>query len=543
MIVLACVGSVLGCAQRTSLARKEKLPASLLQAVNDPRQKVEVRSVLRPEAERAMQGAPNGMNLAGGASPTVPPGMSAMSGTPPITDPSLSPAGSTGAGNSSMVDGRIQYASLTEPTPDAGSPPIPALPDSIPPTTNMARVPPSSPGLDRPSSLPTLGAHQAATEAARVDRMRQLAARIRQRMPDRLDDFMREVRQGAAQGNWDAVLASWEVDLEFGGSPPAEHRTSSLSDALRRDLPTSAREPTQASIENRDRLLQEPEPSARVTSVHTPLDVPSRADAPTLQASIASPGHERSVPYRSSQDVTIDDAPGRGGSAGVDFASFAEEMGSRSTRDASDPHQWKVYSRLLYAMAGERERALAPIEGMDPADRRFWRSYVYALDRYFDRDNRDRPATRATQASVALKESIDALAERADLEISEPIFCRAVHSFGNYEEFDRYEFRAGDGVVVYWEVRQFTSVESAEGYRTRMKAEFEVVDSQGNRRHRFEQKFKDDVCQRKRSDYFNVVVFEWPKDLAPGDYSLRVTVTDLQSQKIAERRQSLRITR
>ncbi len=76
-----------------------------------------------------------------------------------------------------------------------------------------------------------------------------------------------------------------------------------------------------------------------------------------------------------------------------------------------------------------------------------------------------------------------------------------------------------------------------------MKAEFEIVDSQGNRRHRFEQRFKDDVCKRKRTDYFNVVVFEWPRDLAPGDYSLRVTVTDLASQKIAEKKGSFRIVR
>jgi hypothetical protein len=237
------------------------------------------------------------------------------------------------------------------------------------------------------------------------------------------------------------------------------------------------------------------------------------------------------------------EASTRQGVSGIDFASFAEEMSGRSAVEGSDPNRFQVYSRLLYAMAGERDRALAPIEGMTPPERRFWRSYVYAFDRYLDHENAKRPATRAAQTTVAIKESLDALAEQADLELSDPIFCKAVHSFGNYEEFDRYEFKAGDGVVVYWEVKQFSSVDSAEGYRTRMKAEFEIIDSQGNRRHRFEQRFKDDVCKRKRTDYFNVVVFEWPGDLTPGDYSLRVTVTDLASQKIAEKKGSFRIVR
>jgi hypothetical protein len=386
------------------------------------------------------------------------------------------------------------------------------------------------PALAASSRAVNATAARVADESMRTERMRTIALRIRETMPDRLDEFMKETRQGASQGNWDAVMASWEVDLEFAGSRPIEHRASSLSDALRRDLPTAE--------SGRPMRVEEPVP-ARMTSVTSPVP----AEPQTLPVPVSPPGGERIVPYRPSTEGLTVESSARQATPGIDFASFAEEMSGRSAREGSDPNRFKVYSRLLYAMAGERDRALAPIEGMNPAERRFWRSYVYAFDRYLDEENAKRPATRAAQTTVAIKESLDALAEQADLEMSDPIFCKAVHSFGNYEEFDRYEFKAGDGVVVYWEVKQFSSIDSVEGYRTRMKAEFEIIDSQGNRQHRFEQRFKDDVCKRRRTDYFNVVVFEWPRDLAPGDYSLRVTVTDLSSQKIAEKKGSFRIIR
>ncbi|MBY0586701.1 hypothetical protein K2X85_05970 [bacterium] len=514
------VGGILslGCAQTKSLARKERLPASLLQAASAPIQAENVSSVLKPGMGTQEYGSNNGASSLATAMPNAP--------DDPRTGPPAINAAYTGTG-----DPRIQYVSLTEPA-GGDQPPIPALPESIPPA--YSSIPPAV-SSDRPM----------VDERVRTQRMRQLAQRVQQSMPDRLDDFMREVRQGAAQGNWDEVMASWEVALEFAGTltVPAgnsvEHRVSSLSDALKRDVPPSTRSA---------------EPPARLTSVatatpstHAPeLDdrrEPSsdRSGSSTTSALAPSLG-ERIVPYRPADDRS---APleSRSTSTGVDFVSMAQEMGRRTSSEGGDPYQWKVYSRLLYAMAGQRDRALDPIEGMDPADRRFWRSYIYALDRYFDVETVRRPAARATLTSVALRESMEALADRADLEISNPIFCKAVHSFGHYDEFDRYEFRAGDGVVVYWEVKQFVSAESAEGFRTRMKAEFEIVDAQGNRRHRFEQKFKDDVCRRKRSDYFNVVVFEWPSDLTPGDYSLRVTVTDIESQKVAEKKQSLRIVR
>src|SRR5690606_34990674 len=115
-----------------------------------------------------------------------------------------------------------------------------------------------------------------------------------------------------------------------------------------------------------------------------------------------------------------------------------------------------------------------------------------------------------------LGEAAAALQYRADLEISTPVLCTNVSSFGVYKEVPAYEFKPGQPVVVYWEVRNFASEETKDGYRTRMSWAFEIYDSTGARRHRYGRDFEDALCRNQRQDYFNVVKFQIPTDITAG---------------------------
>jgi hypothetical protein len=410
---------------------------------------------------------------------------------------------------------------------------LPSLPPSVAPVVTYP--------VTMPASLP------APTFPA--DRVRGVANRLRQASPERLDQFLEEMRRAAGQGTADAVLASWEVSLEMGMGPSMSSVSRSMTSTpgtLSAALAPSSRDtydagppPATSTAYKPSALPQESasSPVAEFTPAPPAMSAPEEMrrlpyDGPYSRSGNAEPPTRREAePPMLSDPVTQE----------IDFAGWAEHIDRQARTDRVDPARWQVYGRLMRVMAGDSEKALAPIEGMDPAARRFWRGYVFALDRYFDVGGRTRPEYRLTEAAVALRDSLDALSEQVGLEVTEPVFCRAVNSFGNYDEFDRYEFRPGDGVVVYWETRNFSSVDSPEGFRTRMKAEFEVTDNLGNRRQQFEQKFKDDICRTRRHDYFNVVVFEWPKELTPGEYTLKVTVTDLTSQKMAEKIRRFRV--
>ncbi|MBX9656194.1 hypothetical protein K2Y11_21470 [bacterium] len=532
-----------GCVMGRSLARKERLPDSSLGAGKMTAGPVGVDSVLRNDTNFTELDT---TSLAGNTPiPTA------------VANPSRNKVEQAGARDESLTD------EVTNPNPRQVA---------------EKRIPGAAP--NDPS------VHQVSAKVKQAsnssERMRAIAHQLKQSSPERLDEFMKEVRQGAAQGNMDSVLSSWEVSLEFiddAAVSPAEARRSMkpvADDAVSQAIDTRAEPATAVSSRSnslsaalkkntshetitdpstrRANLPLEPERQARVMSVAASVpsdDGEAEKAPPSLEQPLApSPGLRR-LPYRPEEPANTKSRERRSESANhsrqsssqdVDFASWAEYAEEQAGDKTGDPARWKVYGRLLHAMAGNTNRALEPIDGLDQAERRFWRGYVYALDRYFD-DSIKKPENRVTEAAVALSESIDALSEKADLSITEPIFCRAVHSFGNYDEFDQASFHAGDGVVVYWECKNFTSVESADGYRTKMKAEFEILDSFGNRRHQFEQKFKDDVCRGRRHDYFNVVVFEWPRDLPPGDYTLKVTVTDLSSDKVTERMRRFQVVR
>jgi len=533
-----------GCVMGRSLARKERLPNSSLGAGKMTAGPVGVDSVLRSDADATELDT------------------TSLAGNTPI------PTAIAGKSQNNVEQAVAREESLSE---DSNHP----NPRGIAERRITGAVPNDS------------GVHQVSAKVKQpgnsTERMRAIAHRLKQSSPERLDEFMKEVRQGAAQGNMDSVLSSWEVSLEFiddvSVSPtdarrsmrpsadetsvsqavdtrsestmPISTRSNSLSAALKKN---SSSETITDPSTRRANLPLEPERQARVMSVaaSVPTDGPDEEKSPpALEQPLAPSQGLRRLPYRPEEPASSNSRERRpvsrnqsrqSSSQDVDFASWAEYAEEQAGDKSGDPARWKVYGRLLHAMAGNTNRALEPIEGLDQAERRFWRGYVYALDRYFD-DGIKKPEHRVTEAAVALSESIDALSEKADLSITEPIFCRAVHSFGNYDEFDQASFHAGDGVVVYWECKNFTSVESADGFRTKMKAEFEILDSFGTRRHQFEQKFKDDLCRGRRHDYFNVVVFEWPRDLPPGDYTLKVTVTDQSSDKVTERQRRFQIVR
>lgn len=389
-----------------------------------------------------------------------------------------------------------------------------------------------------------------AGEGSRAGRMRELATRVQRAQPDRLAAFWEDVRKGAAQGTLRDVLETWEVAVEFEAPPPSALGESLSASFVRTrgeagpQPPTAGEPPAVRHAASKPyRLSEDPGESAAEGGA------PAADEPPELPRRVAAlENAPRRLIYRdlATPEGSPGDAAKEAPTSAPEFgeeklADWASELERWAERDSKGRVRWQVASRLLRAASGDSAGAVEPIASSEGAERRFWRHLAHAATKYLDEGAYPRAGLRATEAAISLRESIRALSEKADLEITEPIFCRSVQSFGNYDEFPKDEFRAGEGVVVYWEAKNFTSVESAEGYRTRMQAEFEILDSLGTRRRQFVQKFKDDVCRTPRTDYFNVVVFEWPRDLTPGEYTLKVTVTDLTSEKTCERQKKLRI--
>lgn len=190
--------------------------------------------------------------------------------------------------------------------------------------------------------------------------------------------------------------------------------------------------------------------------------------------------------------------------------------------------------RLLYLVDGRRDAALKPISGIPPAQQDFWAKELFALTTYLDTDRTTDESRRAAAASISLREAAARLGEVATLSVHNLAFCTEVTSYGVFKKFAKYEFHAGQEVLLYAEVENFKSVQNEKGFHTALKSSYEILDSHGARVDQKEFEITAEDCQNPRRDYF-IRYFVWmPKRIYGGTYTLQLSIEDTQSQKIGQ---------
>jgi hypothetical protein len=179
----------------------------------------------------------------------------------------------------------------------------------------------------------------------------------------------------------------------------------------------------------------------------------------------------------------------------------------------------------------------------DANEQQFWIDWLYGTSVYLDNAATPNDGQRATIAAERLRDAVQRLGEQANLMVSNVVFCRRVTSFGVYEPFAakagaaavNNEFVANQEVLLYAEVRNFTSVSTAKGHHTLLRPSYQIFDSQGRRLGSVvELDESHDYCQRPRTDFFVCYHIYLPTRIDPGDYKLKLTVEDVHGGKVHE---------
>ena len=221
--------------------------------------------------------------------------------------------------------------------------------------------------------------------------------------------------------------------------------------------------------------------------------------------------------------------------------SLMEAEASRPPEDDSPAQrqahiQRQVYLRMLYLMAAEPEKAQLPIFDADTVDQEFWTSMFWGMSNYFDDEQTGDPGTRAAQTISQLNAAARQLQSVADLELRSVGFCNRIDGWGLYERFDRDEFEPGQAVLLYGELRNFSTESTASGmYRTLVSSTIEIIKT-GQEDTVLERNVlgdTEDLCRGLRSDFYNSYRIDIPAHLTPGSYQLRLTVEDKLSGRFA----------
>lgn len=129
------------------------------------------------------------------------------------------------------------------------------------------------------------------------------------------------------------------------------------------------------------------------------------------------------------------------------------------------------------------------------------------------------------------------LADRADPEIPVVSMCRKVVTFGVYEEMGEEEFVAGRSTqtIVYSEIRNLRSEQTPDGkFRTLLATRLEVLTEGGESVWQHEEPEIEDLCRRRRTDFFIAQRIVLPTTMGEGNYILKVFAEDKLSGKANE---------
>ncbi|MCX7424620.1 MAG: hypothetical protein NTW96_03175 [Planctomycetia bacterium] len=190
--------------------------------------------------------------------------------------------------------------------------------------------------------------------------------------------------------------------------------------------------------------------------------------------------------------------------------------------------------RLLLLAAGRRDEALEPIRSADAAASDFWSNEFFGLNVLLTPEEIPQEPRRAAEAKRRLAGALDSLGETAALEVRNLAFCSDVQSYGAVKRFDKYEFSPGQRLLLYAEIDNFKSEETPRGYHTSLRSSYQIFDAAGRRVDQQESTATEEHCANPRRDYFLGCDFHLPKQIYPGEHTLKLTVEDLKSRKVGE---------
>ena len=283
-----------------------------------------------------------------------------------------------------------------------------------------------------------------------------------------------------------------------------------------------------------------PRPPTRRIPGGAGVRLPAAAGQPPYQSAGGTPAPQAQGSLPPSSQVVqasyaAPAAPAAGNWRGQ-LAAAIDAMEAETPRNPSTPAEVAQQARLrmLYAAAGRREDAARPIPGAPPATQQFVSKELDGLGTWLDVERTPDAARRAAETKPVLAEALGKLAESAPLTVRNLAFCTEVLSFGCAKRFDKYEFAANQEVLLYAEVENFASEPTPKGYHTSLRSSYQILDGRGGRvaEHTFAP--TEEYCQNLRRDFFIGYHLRLPKQLAPGKYTLRLSIEDLKCRKTGQ---------
>lgn len=256
-------------------------------------------------------------------------------------------------------------------------------------------------------------------------------------------------------------------------------------------------------------------------------------DSPPRITTLESPLSEKSL--NASPATALVDPLASADSAML-FASLVDKLRIAPENESEAARAGRLIKlRHLMVLSGDPDAAVADIEGLSESEQDYLRHQLMGLWTMVDPDGHPVPRRRLSAAVTDLRLATRYAAAASDtLEVRSLAFCTEIVSCGQFKPFKNTRFKAGQPVLLYVEVDNFTARSVDSGFEIYLRGDYDIFDSEGNRV--VGQKLPQDkqISATYLRDYYFGIQMNLPSELDPGTYRLRLTMEDVNAKKYGQ---------
>jgi hypothetical protein len=191
--------------------------------------------------------------------------------------------------------------------------------------------------------------------------------------------------------------------------------------------------------------------------------------------------------------------------------------------------------RHLMVLSGKPDQAVEKIDGMSEAEQEYLRHQLLGLWTMIDPQGHPVPSRRFNTALPQIREAAKFAAAATDsLEVRSLAFCTEIESYGQIKTFSGNRFEAGQQVILYCEIENFTANKTDNGYETHLQGSYDIYNAENEKLVSQLLPADQQVSANYLRDYFIAYQMHLPQQLAGGTYRLQLTMEDVSGKKYGQ---------
>jgi hypothetical protein len=230
-------------------------------------------------------------------------------------------------------------------------------------------------------------------------------------------------------------------------------------------------------------------------------------------------------------------------SSGELFSQLLQQLSTAPEGESeADRASRLIKLRHVMVLSGDPDGAVEQVDGMAESEQEYLRHQLLGLWTMIDPQGHPVPSRRFSTAVSQIREAAKFAAAATDsLEVRSLEFCTEIESYGQVKPFKTRRFDAGQQVILYCEIENFTAEKTDEGFETHLQGSYDLFNEKDEKVVSQLLPADQQVSANYLRDYFIAYQMHLPEQVPAGKYRLQLTMEDVNGKKYGQASISLEI--